>query len=188
MAISPPVDNQITDAAEQAGTQIQGNASVAALGRLYQSTALALSIAVEDAASAAQQINMLAQAATNQALMLLLATDSASGAAPPGGDKTFAVPQTAAIAADADAMVRTIKQAMESLNKLEFDHAGPWIYAARGIMSMAAGALWDFQKGRLDTEMAMVKQAAIAAVLVKMIQAPDQLDQYQKILELIKGV
>jgi hypothetical protein len=34
--------------------------------------------------------------------------------------------------------------------------------------------------------MAMVKQAAKAAVLVHLINAPDQLQQYQKILELIE--
>jgi hypothetical protein len=188
MAMSPSVDSQITDAVTQTGTQIPGDASAAALGHLYQATAHALGIAVENAVIAAQQINALEQAATNQALILLLTTNNASGTVPPDGDKTFAVPQTVAATAEADAMVRTIKQAMESLSKLEFDHAGSWIYAARGMMSMAAGALWDFQKGGLDTAMAMVKQAAIAAVLVKMIQAPDQLEQYQKILESIKGL
>jgi hypothetical protein len=36
--------------------------------------------------------------------------------------------------------------------------------------------------------MSMIKQAAAAAVLVHMIKAPDQLDQFQKILKLIEGL
>lgn len=188
MAMSPSVDSPVNDAVAGAGVQIPAEAPAIALGHLYTATAHALGIAVENAVSAEQQINVLAQAATNQALMQLLSTTSAGGAVPHDADRTLAVSQTLAATTGSDAVMNAVKQAIESASRLELDQASSWVNAAREMMRMAAGALWDFQKGGLDAGMAMVKQAAMAAVLIKMIQAPDQVEQYQKILELIKNL
>jgi hypothetical protein len=60
--------------------------------------------------------------------------------------------------------------------------------AMRDIIHMAAGTLRELQAVSQEANMATVKQAATAAVLLEMIKAPDQVGQYQKILDLIKGL
>ena len=64
MAFPTAVNDQITDSVTQANVKVLGDAPAVALASLYQSTAFALSLAAQNAASAQQQANILAQAVT----------------------------------------------------------------------------------------------------------------------------
>jgi len=185
---SDPGNNLITDAVTQANPRITGEAPAMALGHLYMATAHALGEAVQNAVSTQQQTNILAQAATSQAVIQLLSINSPSNNSSLDGEKAAAIPQVLATTATPDALAHTIEEAIESVNKIVLDNAGPWSDAARDIMRMAAVALRELQMASQEANMAMVKQAAIAAALVGMIKAPDQLEQYQKILELAQGL
>lgn len=83
---------------------------------------------------------------------------------------------------------RTIEQAIEWANKQVIEAAGPWSNAVGDVTKALAGAMRELQAVVKETNLAMVKQAAITAVLVRMIEAPDHLEQYQKILALIEGI
>ncbi|SFR86886.1 Killing trait domain-containing protein [Dyella sp. OK004] len=187
MSMPSSVNPQISDAVTQASSQIPGGALAISLSQLYQGAAQALVNAAHNAVSSQQQSNVLMQAATTQAVMQLLSMDSADNATPPDENKASALPQTLAATTSPDALAH-IEQAIESANKHGLDNAGSWSHAARDIMNTVAGALRELQKVSQETGMAMVKQAAIAAVLVHMIKAPDHLEQYQKILGLIEGL
>ena len=66
------------------------------------------------------------------------------------------------------------------------DNAEPWCHAALELMGTVASTLHAFQKVTDETDMAVIRQAATAAVLIQMIKKPDQLEQYQKILKVIE--
>lgn len=188
MALPTPVDSQITDAAAEAGVQITAEAPAIALGSLYQSTAQALGIAAHNAVTAQQQNAISMQAATAQAVMQLFSVDTAGRAAGLDAERNSALAQTLVAAASPDAVTQTIGRAVESMDRLTLDSAGAWFHAARDLMSAVADSLRDFQKVAQEAGMAAVKQAAIASTLVQMLKAPDQLEQYQKILALIEGL
>jgi hypothetical protein len=184
MSMPSPVDPQITDAVTQTNVQTPGGALAISLSHLYQGATQALINAAHNAVNSQQQSNVLMQAATTQAVMQLLSMDSAGGATPLDEDKASALPQTLVATTAPDALAH-IEQVIESATKHGLDSAGSWSHAARDIMNTVAGALRELQRVSQENGMAMVKQAAIAAVLVHMIKAPDHLEQYQKILELI---
>jgi hypothetical protein len=188
MTISPVANDEITDAVTATNTRPPGNTPAIALGSIYQAVAHALGEAVQIAVNNQQQSYVVAQAATTQGVMQLLSIDTASSAVPSDGDKTSAVAHALAATTAPDPVAGTIAQAIESASKLGLDNAGPWSEAVRIIMSTVAVALCELQKVSQDNNMAMIKQAAIAAVLIAMIKAPDQLEQYQKILGLIQGL
>jgi hypothetical protein len=186
MTKSPPAGNQVTDAVTQTNTWVLNDAPAIALATVYQDTAHALGEAVQNAVNTQQQGDILAQAATTQAVMQLLSLDST--AAPFEANKTLATPEVLAATAAPDPVVKTIERVIESATKLELNHAGPWCDAVRDIIHTAAGALRELQMVSQEANMATVKQAAMAAALVGLIKAPDQLEKYQKILELIQGL
>lgn len=186
MTKSPPASNQVTDAVTQTNTWVLNDAPALALATIYQDTAHALGEAMLNAVTTQQQGDILAQAATTQAVMQLLSLDTT--AAPLEASKTSATSQVLAATAAPEPVVKTIERVIESATKLELNHAGPWCDAMRDIIHMAAGALRELQAVSQEANMATVKQAATAAVLLEMIKAPDQVGQYQKILDLIKGL
>ncbi|BDU18965.1 RebB family R body protein [Dyella sp. GSA-30] len=188
MTISPVASNEITDAVTATNTKPSGNTPADALGTIYQAVAHALANAVQSAVNAQQQSYILAQSATMQATMLLLPMGNPNGSMPLDGDKVSAVANALAATAAPDATMGAIAQAVESASKLGLESAGSWSEAVRIIMSTVAIALRELQMASQDYNMAMVKQAAIAAALTAMIKAPDQLEQYQKILGLIQGL
>lgn len=188
MTISPVPNDEITDAVTATNTRASGNAATVALGNIYQAVAHALANAVQNAVNTQQQSYILAQAATTQAIMQLLSIDSPNGMMPSDGDKASAVANALAATTVPDAAVSTIEQAIESANKVGSENANPWSDAVRSIMSTVVVALRELQMASQDYNMAMVKQAAMAAVLTAMIKAPDQLEQYHKILGLIQGM
>lgn len=185
MTKSPPASNQVTDAVTQTNTWVLNDAPALALATIYQDTAHALGEAMLNAVTTQQQGDILAQAATTQAVMQLLSLDTA---APLETNKASATSEVLAATAAPEPVVKTIERVIESATKLELNHAGPWCDAMRDIIHMAAGALRELQAVSQEANMATVKQAATAAVLLEMIKAPDQVGQYQKILDLIKGL
>lgn len=183
--MSTQIDPQVTDSITQTNPQIRGGSPATALGNLYQATAHALGNAAQSAVNSQQQNSILMQAATTQAVMQLLSIGSTGNVEPLNEAKSSGAAQSLDGLTDA---LAKIERVVESPNKLGIDDASPWSHAAREMMSTVADALREFQRVSQETGMAMVKQAAIAAVLVHLINAPDQLQQYQKILELIEGL
>lgn len=76
----PVVNEQITDAVTQANVHVLGEAPAMAMGTIYQSMAHATGILFENAVSAQQQQNTLAQAATNQGVMQIYSVDTSADA------------------------------------------------------------------------------------------------------------
>jgi hypothetical protein len=186
VTISPPANSQTTDAVAETSAQILGEAPAIALASIYQDTAHALGEALQNAVNTQQQSAMLAQAGTAQAVQLLLIGSIIDPTV--DGDKTSAMPQVPAAMAAPDSTARTIERVIESVDKPGFDHARLWSEAVRDIIGTAAVVLRELQVVSQEANMAMIKQAAMAAALVSLIKAPDQLEQYQKILELIRGL
>jgi hypothetical protein len=71
MAISTPVNSQITDSVSQSNVEVLGTAPAIAMGNLYQATAQALANAAHNATIAQQQMNLTAQAVTTTGVALL---------------------------------------------------------------------------------------------------------------------
>ncbi|WP_240811654.1 RebB family R body protein [Brevundimonas sp. M20] len=80
MAYPTSVNSQITDAVTQANVKVVGEAPAMALGSLYQSAAHSLGIMFENAVTAQQNQNIMAQAATTQGVIALYRS---SGLTPP---------------------------------------------------------------------------------------------------------
>lgn len=78
MAYPTAVNNQITDSVTQANVQVLATAPAVAMGNLYQATAQALANAAQNAASAQQQTNVTAQAATTMGAATLYSVDTAA--------------------------------------------------------------------------------------------------------------
>ncbi|MFM9384039.1 RebB family R body protein [Pseudomonas sp. UV AK001] len=75
------VNEQITDAVTQTNVRVVAEAPAMAMGSVYQSMAHSTGILFENAVSAQQQQNTLAQAATNQGVMQIYSVDTTAGAA-----------------------------------------------------------------------------------------------------------
>ncbi|WP_085712648.1 MULTISPECIES: RebB family R body protein [unclassified Pseudomonas] len=75
------VNDQITDAVTQTSVKVVAEAPAMAMGSIYQSMAHSTGILFENAVSAQQQQNTLAQAATNQGVMQIYSVDTTAGAA-----------------------------------------------------------------------------------------------------------
>ena len=187
MSTPTTVNPQITDAVTQTNIRAAGDAAATSLAYLYQVAAIALGNAAHNAVNSQQQSDMLAQAATTQAVIQLLSIDTAdSGPRIDGAKPADAAP--AAVAAALPDAAPQLEQVARLAHIHGLDNATPWCDAARELMGVVADALRGFQKVTEATDMSMIKQAAAAAVLVHMIKAPDQLDQFQKILKLIEGL
>ena len=72
MAFPTSVNDQITDAVTQSGTQVLGDASAQAMGLIYQAAAQAQGLAAANAVAHQQNAVVLAQAATTLAVNALL--------------------------------------------------------------------------------------------------------------------
>jgi len=71
MAFPTAVNSQITDAVTQANVKVLADAPAVAMGNLYQAIAQSLSLAAQNATSAQQQANALAEAVTTRCVVLL---------------------------------------------------------------------------------------------------------------------
>lgn len=74
------VNPQITDAVTQSNVKVLAEAPAMAMGAVYQSMAHSLGLMFENAVSAQQQQNMMAQAAANQGVMQIYSLDTAAAA------------------------------------------------------------------------------------------------------------
>jgi len=185
MSTTTQVNPQITDAITQTNPSPRGDAPAIALGNLYQATAHALGVAAENAVSSQQQQSILMQAATTQAVAQLLALDTASTGVATQDPLRVVEPKGTMDTAALDSLSQIGRQ-IEAANKHALEEAGPWCHAARELMDTVAHALHQFMKVSLETNMGVMKQAAIAAVVIHMLKAPDQVEQYQKMLAMIE--
>lgn len=80
MAYPTSVNNQITDAVTQSNVKVIGEAPAMAMGSIYQTMAHSTGILFENAVSAQQQQNTLAQAAANQGVMQIYSLDTTAAA------------------------------------------------------------------------------------------------------------
>jgi len=74
------VNDQITDAVTQANVKVLGEAPAIAMGNLYQAMAHSTGILFQNAVSAQNQQNILAQAATTQGVMQIYSIDTVADA------------------------------------------------------------------------------------------------------------
>ncbi|WP_185216892.1 MULTISPECIES: RebB family R body protein [unclassified Chryseobacterium] len=74
------VNQQITDAVTQANVKVLGDAPAVAMGNLYQAMAHSIGILFQNAVSAQNQQNILAQAATTQGVMQIYSIDTVADA------------------------------------------------------------------------------------------------------------
>jgi hypothetical protein len=74
------VNDQITDAVTQANVKVLGEAPAVAMGNLYQSMAHSTGILFQNAVSAQNQQNILAQAAATQGVMQIYSIDTVADA------------------------------------------------------------------------------------------------------------
>ncbi|WP_073524476.1 RebB family R body protein [Pseudomonas fluorescens] len=77
----PLVNEQITDAVTQTNVKVVAESPAMAMSTIYQSMAQATAILFQNAVSAQQQQNTLAQAATNMGVMQIYSVDTTAGAA-----------------------------------------------------------------------------------------------------------
>ncbi|MCW0386031.1 hypothetical protein NB689_000200 [Xanthomonas sacchari] len=80
MAFPTEVNDQITDAVTQSNVKVIGEAPAFAMASIYQSMAHSTGILFENAVSAQQQQNTLAQAAANQGVMQIYSLDTTAAA------------------------------------------------------------------------------------------------------------
>lgn len=74
------VNPQITDAVTQSNVKVLAEAPSMAMGSIYQSMAHSLGVMFENAVTAQQNQNILAQAATTQGVMQIYSLDTAAAA------------------------------------------------------------------------------------------------------------
>ncbi|MCC6366394.1 MAG: RebB family R body protein [Bryobacterales bacterium] len=72
MAFPTAVNSQITDAVTQSNVKVLGDAPAVAVGNLYMAMAQAMSTAAQNAVTAQQQSNILAQAVTTRCVETLV--------------------------------------------------------------------------------------------------------------------
>lgn len=65
------VNSQITDAVTQSNVKVLGEAPAMAMGTIYQTMAQSVGLSMQNAVSAQQQMNVIAQAATTQGVNLI---------------------------------------------------------------------------------------------------------------------
>ena len=183
MAVPEAVNPQITDAVTQTNSR-----SGSPRESLYMATAHAMGIAAENAVNSQNQQNILAQAATTQGIMQIYALDTMSDAAAAGGDKLASTLQAQLASLPTNTATTSIDQAIEALAKVGPSGDNAWPAELREVMRAVAESLHDLQAVSSEYCMNMLKQAAMSAALARLIKAPEQLDQYEKILELIKSL
>lgn len=201
------VNSQVTDGVTQTGTKVIAEAPAMAMGNLYQAAAHSVGIAFENAVSMQQQSGILAQAATTQGVMQIYTIDTINSAAAgeniaalapktlaavamPGAASDQATSQVAGAAGNSvhGLVSDAIEHAIEFTNKATIGNAEAWAHACRDVAEAVAAALDALTRTQNAANMEIIKRAAVAAALAQVIKAPDQFEQYQKIIELIKGL
>ncbi|WP_420402839.1 RebB family R body protein [Nisaea sp.] len=81
MADNTPVNGMITDSVTQANVKVLGDAPAMSMGAIFQSLAHSTGILYENAVSSQQQLQIAAQASTNQGVIQIYSVDTMAGAA-----------------------------------------------------------------------------------------------------------
>ncbi|MBO6559926.1 MULTISPECIES: RebB family R body protein [Nisaea] len=81
MADNTPVNGMITDSVTQANVKVLGDAPAMSMGAIFQSLAHSTGILYENAVSSQQQLQIAAQASTNQGVIQVYSVDTMAGAA-----------------------------------------------------------------------------------------------------------
>lgn len=188
MAYPESVNGQITDAVTQTNVrvldgQVQAS-SVDALATFYQETAHAMATLSQNAVNLQQQQDILQQAATNQGIMQIYSMDTALGAAQTeaGEDTADSLKvQGSRLATDS-----ATSSAIDALQRAETDGDSAWAKEIRSAMHAVADSLRHLQAVANDTSLTLLKQAAIGAILARLVAAPDQLESFRGVLKLIE--
>lgn len=190
------VNPQITDAATLANVKVLSEAPAMAMNSIYKSLAHSVGLAFENAVAAQQQWNVLVQAATTQGVMQLYNLDTASAAtsAPPTDTQLseaiaqrYGEAQTA-LQSTASALNEQITQAVAFNNAATLDNADALAHALRVSTGAAATALNALKRITLETQAAMLKNAARTACIACMLRAPDKAAEYARVLASIEGL
>jgi hypothetical protein len=190
------VNAQITDAVTQANVKTLGNAPAAAMSSIYSDLAHSTGLAFQNAVSAQQQWNALSQAATNQGVMQLYSVDTVASALNPtvsDASVSEAIAHghgqaQAALLSNTNALNQQIVQAVAFSNAATLDNADAFAHALRVSTSAAAAALGALNRITLESQSAMLKNAARTACIACMLRAPDKAAEYAQVLESIDAL
>ena len=214
MAYPTAVNEQITDAVTQTNVKVLGDQPAQAIGTLYQAVAQALGLAAENAVMAQQQINILTQATTAQGVNQIYTLDSIASneaahelseranAAPSKIAETVAVAVAAPVqtatsvqqtVASADAALAatglsSVEQGLQQIEKITVDHAGAWSRSVDEVMEAVAYSLAGLQQANFQANLDVVKVAAYASILRRLIECPEKLPDYQALIETIQAL
>ncbi len=215
MAFPTAVNDQITDAVTQSNIKVIGEAPALAMGAIYQSMAHSTGILFQNAVSAQQQQNALAQAAANQGAMQIYSTDTmntgaiddigqtgvadtmasmlavlnAFNAANP---KASAVAEAPSIAEDdaPDSPVRKVANQIEAAVKFSNDavlgNIDVFLSGLRGTVDTMAHALDAMNRVTHDNLLHILQEAALSTTLAAMIREPQKASEYEAVLQAIK--
>lgn len=188
--MTPPeaVNSQITDAVTQSSVRVLADVTqdnpADSLAAFYQETAHAMATLAQNAVNLQQQQDILQQAATNQGIMQIYSTDTAPGAAGTEAAEQMADAlraQRNRLVADNDTL-----SAIDALQRVAPDDDSAWAKEIRNAMHAVADSLRHLQALTNDTSLTMLKQAAIGAILARLVAAPDQLESFRGVLKLIE--
>lgn len=230
MAFPTAVNSQITDAVTQSNVKVVGEAPAFAMGAIYQSLAHSTGILYANAVAAQQQMNTLAQAASNQGVMQIYSIDTtaAAGATDKVAQtgvadnltslltvlnafksplaKTDAVQATqadtdqaetaegddAVTAAESspkdgyDGIAGAVKDAVRFANDTVLGNADAFNAALRQCTDSFVYALERIQHAQEEALRRTLLDAAMAATLKAMLQAPQRAKEYEEVLQAIK--
>lgn len=209
MAYPTAVNNQITDAVTQANVKVLGDAPAMAMSMVYQSMAQSLSLAMQNAVLAQQQMNVTLQAATTEGASTLYAALSGSQAAAPMTSASAAAAAssasdaitTAATAtagtgavmsavphsAPASGAVEQIEQAVQFVDKLVLGASDDVAQAVQKVLSAFTGALNELAVLAEGQAQAVVRTAASASCWAAMIRSPESAPLYENVLNSIRN-
>ena len=187
------VNPQITDAVTQANVKVLGEAPAMAMGSIYQSVSHALALLYQDAVTGQQQLQITAQAALTQGVMLLYSLDTASDAGPQRVES--AMNDTAQALNDAAATKNAqlagevsgqVKDAVNFAQDKVLGAIGDFAYGQRACSDAFVAALVQVGAAQHKQRMQVLQEAASAVCLSAMLKSPEQAEAYAELLERIK--
>jgi hypothetical protein len=192
------VNRQIIDSVTQPNVKVIGEAPAIAIGSLYQAIANSISVAIQDAVYAQQQANMVALAATSQAIMQLYSLDSTTTAvAGTSASAQDATPVQSQFEQSTDALKSTASPAQSSIhpqieaavklaNESALANAGEFAYALRVASDAAVAVIDDTGRATQRHMMRILQSAAVAACMKAMLEHPEKADEYAKVMQTIR--
>ena len=186
MAFPTAVNSQITDsAAPNAATD-----AAAAIGQIYQSLAQSVGILFENAVSAQQQMQVSAQAATNQGVVQIYSVDTAADAV--GTRKILQSDAPDTLASTLAAMRATQANTLSAVALPTPDphadahaHGAAVAHAVREAAAALQAAIAATQQSLQIAHAQVLHNAALAATLAAMVRHPERADAYASLLKTI---